>query len=107
MPGTSPFPPVNPSRKSIIFSSAVFSVNDFLIGDRNWTKAVSVDWGVFRYFPYCSNSLIVLYIKKGNTFFFSAPDDRCRSCTDINLSEDGRAVTLGQKFLIAVGCQTG
>lgn len=83
----SPFPSVNPSRKSISFSSAVFSVNDFLIGDRNWTKAVSVDPGVLRYFPYCCNSFIVPYIKKGN-ISFSAPDDRCRSCTDINLTAE-------------------
>lgn len=92
MPGMSLFPSVNLSRKSIIFSSAVFSVNDFLIGDRNWTKAVSVDAGVFRYCPYCSNFFIVPYIKKGN-ISFSALDDRCRSCTDINLCEDSRAIT--------------
>jgi len=86
----STFRSVNPSRKSIVFSSAVFSVDDFLIGNRNWTKAVSIDPGVFRHFAtalfYCT-----LY-KEGKYFFFLVLDDRCRS-TDINFCEDDRAVT--------------
>lgn len=76
----------------MIFSLAVFSVNDFLMGNRSWTKAVSVDPGVPRYFPCCYNSFAVPCVKKGNTCF-SALHDRCRSCTDIHFSEDGRAVT--------------
>lgn len=102
MPAVSPFTSLSPFRKSIIF--CFFSVNDFLIGNRNWTKAVSVDPDVFRYFTYCSNAFIFPCIKKGNTYF-SALNDRCRSCTDINFSNDGRAVTPRQDFLIVVACQ--
>lgn len=54
---------------------------------------------MFRYFPYSSNAFIVPYIKKGS-ISFSVLNDRCRSCTDINLSKGGRAVIQDRIFLL-------
>lgn len=79
-----------------------FPVNDFLMGSRNWSKAVLLFISV-RSGTFLTVLIILLFTvlkkKKGNRF--SASDGRCRSCSVINLCED---VTPRWELLIIIPC---
>lgn len=66
---------------------------------------------MFLFVPVCSGTfptalilLLFLVFKKKKIFLFSAPGGRCRSCSGINLCEEGRSATPRQEVSIIVPC---